>query len=158
MSRRSKLWIALLVGAVVVLALLGGALPLSWYSFEHQATTDSEPAPGFVRKPIVSSVWLSGKAISAAQGVDLQPDLLVCVQRLDWEGAWWTPVWKSGTLRYALDAEVLGGRARGGLDLHDEGEFHATFRGLCSPARAREDLEDVLRKHVLAKARELAGT
>lgn len=150
----------LAVAAAAVLATLSGALPFHWFTstVEHVPSVVPEVQEAVERRPIESEVWSSGAATDIVGALGLEPDLLVRVQRLDWDGSWWTPLWKSGALRYALDAEVFGGPAKGGLELHFEGELRAIFRGLCSPALARAELEEWLHEYVEAAVREQVGS
>ena len=159
MSARPKPWVVPLLGFAAVLVVISGASPVHWYSstIEHDRSTISAAEQVVERRPIVTTVWSTGLATHAVDALGLQPDLLVRARRLDWSGNGWTPLWKSGTLRYELDAQVFGGTAQGGLDLQFEGELRATFRGLCSPALAREVLEERLHGHVLTEVRVLAG-
>jgi hypothetical protein len=160
MSERPKPWVAALLGVVLVLALLSGAMPVNWYSMtsEHAPRVVPGSTPTVERRPIVSTVWVTGLGDHAVDALDLEPDLLVRMRSLDWDGTWWTPLWKAGTLSYAVDAVVFGGSAEGGLDLHYEGELRATFRGLCSPALARDALLERLREHVQTEVRAVCGT
>lgn len=148
------------VAAAVVLAALSGALPFHGYTstVEHVPSVVPEVPQAVERRPIMRTLWSSGGSLVALGALGLDPDLHVRVRRLDWDGTWWTPLWKSGTLRYALDAEVFGGPAKGGLELHYEGELRATFRGLCSPALAREALEERLHEYLEAEVREQVGS
>lgn len=160
MPDRPKPWVAAVLGVVLVLALLSGATPVHWYSatIEHVPSVVPAAQPAVARRPILSTVWVAGLGVEAADALGLEPDLLVRARRLDWRGRWWTPLWKSGTLSYAIDAEVFGGSAKQGLDLHYEGELRAVFRGMCSPALAREALLDRLQEHLQTQVRVLAGT
>jgi hypothetical protein len=160
MPDRPKTWVAAVLVSVLVLALLSGATPVHWYSatIEHVPSVVPEAHPAVARRPILSTVWVTGLGVEAADALGLEPDLLVRMRRLDWQGTWWTPLWKSGTLSYAVDAEVFGGGSKGGLDLHYEGGLRATFRGLCSPDLAREVLLERLQEHVQAEVRVLAGS
>jgi len=159
MSKRFRpRWIPAL-GVALVLAVLSGASPVSWYSstFRHDPRVEPPAVEGVERRPIVTSVWGSGAYVAMGE-VHLEPDLLVRYERLDWNGSWWTPLLKSGTLDYALSARAFGGPERGGCDLRFEGALHAGFRGLCSPSDAREALEDELKGHILAQVRTLVGS
>jgi hypothetical protein len=160
MSDRPRPRVAVLLGAVLVLALLSGATPVHWYSttIEHAQSVVSESSPAVERRAIVTTVWVTGIGENAADALGLEPDLLVRMHRLDWDGTWWTPLWKAGTLNYAVDADVFGGSAKGGLDLHFEGELRATFRGLCLPALAREELEEQLREYIQDEVRARVGS
>ena len=167
MSDRPKAWVAallgavlVLTGAVLVLAVLSGATPVHWFSaaIEHVPHVVPVQPPAVERKPIVSTVWVTGQGGGAADALGLEPDLLLRTRSLDWEGTWWTPLWKAGTLSYAVDAVVFGGSAKGGFELRFEGELRATFRGLCSPALARETLLEWLREHVQNEVRAVWGT
>ncbi|HVS18036.1 MAG TPA: hypothetical protein VMT18_05505 [Planctomycetota bacterium] len=148
------------LGAALVLAVLSGATPVSCYAstFEHEPRVEPPEGVDVERRPIVTTVWTSGPLAPAIDALGLEPDLYLRFRRLDWSGTGWTPLWKSGTLVYAVEAQLFGGAAKGGCELFFEGELHATFRGLCSPDEAREELTEILREHVQTEVRERVGS
>lgn len=160
MFRSSRLWWIPALGIALVLAVLSGATPVSCSTsrFEHVLRVEPPQVVDAARRPIVSTVWAASPSAPAIDALGLEPDLYLNFRRLDWRGSWWTPLWKTGVLDYAVDARVFGGRARGGCDLSFEGELRATIRGLCSPDRARDELLEHVRDHVQAQVRARVGS
>lgn len=160
MFRSSRPWWIPALGIALVLAVLSGATPVSCSTsgFEHVLRVEPPQVVDAARRPIVSTVWAAGALAPEIGALGLEPDLYLTFRRLDWRGSWWTPLWKSGALDYAVDARVFGGPAKGGCELSFEGELHATIRGLCSPDQARDELLEHLREHVQAQVRARVGS
>lgn len=159
MSQRSRSWWIPALGVALVLAVLSGATPVACYSQEmvHEPRLEPPEALDVAPRPIVTTIWTLGAAAPAIDTLGIEPDLYLRFRRLDWSGSWWTPLWKSGALDYAVDATLFGGPAQGGAELVFEGRLHASLRGLCSPDQAREELLDDLRAYVADEIRERLG-